>query len=241
MKGAKILLALTICTLTAAVAAAESSSDNNTTSFWNNQGGLLIFQYKFEDALNAYNNSLKIDGSNVAALIGRGSALNGLGMHNESLESYQKAIEISPDNAEPIILKGVALQDLGRYNDSLQSYNHALELDPTNGNALNDKAWLSYKQGNNEEAITSADRAIDILSIDLAAALDTKGVALAALGKNNDAIGYINKSLDLDPLNSVVWIHKGDILKAMGRNSEAEAAYAKVKELPSRDLDEESV
>lgn len=241
MKSAIILLALTICILTVAIGAAESTAVNNTTSYWNSQGGLLLLQYKYGDALNAYNNSLKINGSNVAALIGQGAALDNLGRYNESLKSYHKAIGLSPDNGKAWVGGGIVLQDLGRFNDSLQSYNQAIELDPTNGMAWNDKAWLYYKRGNNVEALTNVNRSIDLLSLNLAAALDTKGVALAAIGKNSDALGYINKALELDPLDSIVWTHKGDILKAMGNSSDANAAYAKAKELPAQNPGEEAV
>jgi tetratricopeptide (TPR) repeat protein len=241
MKYGIILLALTIYGLTTAFAVAENSAGDNTTSYWNYQGGLFLLQYKYEDALNAYNNSLQINGSNVAALIGQGSALGNLGKSDEALESYQKAIEISPDNARAWIGRGIVLHDLGRYNESLRSYNHALELDPTNANAFNDKAWLYYKMGNNEEALTNANQSIDIFNSSLAAALDTKGMALAALGRNEAALGYINQALELDPLDSIVWIHKGNILKAMGNISGSEAAFAKVKELPAQNLNNESV
>lgn len=241
MKCAKILVVLTIFSFIAVVAEAENSADNNTTSYWNDQGGLLLLQYKFEDALNAYNNSLRINGSNVPALIGQGSALSNLGMSNESLKSYEKAISISPDNVKAWIGRGIVLQDLGRYNESLQSYNQALELDPTNADALNDKAWLYYKLGNNEEAIANVDKSIDIFNSRLAAALDTKGVALAALGRNEEALGYVNQALELDPLDSILWIHKGNILRAMGNTSGSEAAFAKVKELPAQNLNNESV
>lgn len=242
MRYSIILVVLTICSFIA-VAEAENSADSNTntTSYWNDQGGLFLLQYKFEDALGAYNNSLRINGSNAPALIGQGSALENLGMSNESLKSYEKAISISPDNAKAWIGRGIVLQDLGRYNESLQSYNQALELDPTNANALNDKAWLYYKLGNNEEAIANVDKAIDIYNSSLAAALDTKGVALAALGRNEEALGYINQALELDPLDSIIWIHKGNILKAMGNTSGSEAALAKAKELPAQNLNNESV
>jgi tetratricopeptide (TPR) repeat protein len=244
MKHGIILPALTICVLTTAFAAAQNSIGDNTTSYWNNQGELFLLQYKYEDALNAYSTSLRINGSNVPALIGLGSALNSLGKINESLESYQKAIEIHPDNTKAWIGKGIVLHELGRYNESLQSYNHALELDPTNANALNCIAWLYYKRGNNEEALISVNQSIDILSSNLAAALDTKGMALAALGRNEEALGYINQALGLDPLDpldTIIWIHKGDILKAMGNTSGSEAAFAKVKELPAQNLNNEAV
>lgn len=235
MKGAIILLAIAASILTV------TAVDNNTTVYWNSQGAVLLDQYKFEDALNAFNNSLKINSSNTVALIGQGKALESLGRANESLESYQKAIELDPGNAKAWIGRGIILHDLEMYNESLQSYNKAIELDPSDGMAFNDLAWLYYKQGNNIEALANVNRSIEILGIDLAAALDTKGMALFALGKNEEALGYINRTLELDPIDSIVWIHKGTILKAMGKTSESEAAFARAKELPAQSLTNESV
>ncbi|NPV62591.1 MAG: tetratricopeptide repeat protein [Methanotrichaceae archaeon] len=240
MKCNIILVALILCGFTAAAIGAGDSADN-TTTYWNDQGDLLMLQYEFEDALNAYNNSLMINGSNVPALIGQGRAFINLGLSNESLKSYESAISISPGNVKAWIGRGIVLQDLGRYNESLQSYNRALELDPADAYALNDKAWLYYKRGNYEEAITNVDRAIDIFNSGLAAALDTKAVALAALGRNEEALEYINQALEIDPQDSIIWIHKGNILKALGNTSGSEAAFAKVNELPVQNLNNESV
>ena len=76
-----------------------------------------------------------------------------------------------------------------------------------------------------------------ILNKNLAATIDTKAVALEKLGKNDEALQCIDKALELTPMDSIVWIHKGDILKALGNQTGSEAAYAKAKELPEQLLD----
>lgn len=183
------------------------SATDNTLFNWTDQGYILLDQYKYEDALVAFDNALNINKSYAAAWTGRGSAFN----------------------------------NMGNYSEALQSYDKAIELHPVDGNALNGKAWLLYKRGQYDQAVEYAARAIEIQTADLSATLDTEGMALAGMGKYEEGLGYINRSIDLEPLDAIVWIHKGDILKAMGKQAEADAAYAQSKQLPEQYLGGESV
>ncbi|MFB3766387.1 MAG: tetratricopeptide repeat protein [Methanotrichaceae archaeon] len=54
---------------------------------------------------------------------------------------------------------------------------------------------------------------------------------LSQIGKLNDAIKYFEKAIELNPLNAEAWTNKGTALKAIGQNIEADAAFAKAKEL----------
>lgn len=234
----RALLILTMLLISVSMAA---GTENNTSSYWTAQGTDLMEQYKFSDAIQAYDRALKVNDSYLAALAGKGEALWKIGEYNDSIQSFGKALDLDPNYVRAWVGKGVALHGLGDFNGSRNAYNIALEIDPNYAMAWNDKAWLSYKQNQYEEAINYSDKAIEILNEDLAATLDTKGVALEALGKNDEALQYIDRALQLTPLDSIVWIHKGDILKALGNQTGSDAAYAKAKELPVQALDESSV
>ena len=80
--------------------------------------------------------------------------------------------------------------------------------------------------GNYEQAVEDADRGIQLLNRDLASTLDTKGVALVGLGEYEDALKYFDRAIELEPSIAEVWFHKGDALKDLGREDDAEAAYA---------------
>lgn len=234
----KALLILTILVLSIFMVA---SAEDNTSVYWTAKGNDLLEQYKFNDSIKAYDKALKINDSHIAALAGKGEALWKIGRYSESLQSFTKAINLDPNYVRAWVGKGVALHGLGDLNGSNNSYNIALEIDPNYAMAWNDKAWLFYKQNQYTEAINYSDKAIALLNRQLAATLDTKGVALEKLGRNAEALQYIDRALELTPLDSIVWIHRGDILKALGNQTGSEAAYAKAKELPMQALDESSV
>jgi Flp pilus assembly protein TadD len=59
-----------------------------------------------------------------------------------------------------------------------------------------------------------------------------KGVLLSReLKKYNDAIEAFDRALQINPKDSLTWQNKGHNLKALGRNTDADAAFAKAKEL----------
>jgi tetratricopeptide (TPR) repeat protein len=234
----KALLILTILVISISLAASE---DGNPSRYWTAQGNDLQQQYKFNDSILAYNKALSINQSNIAALAGKGEALWKIGMYNASIQCFDKALNLDKNYVRAWVGKGVALHGLGDLNDSSKAYDVALSIDPNYAMAWNDKAWLLYKQNRYNESINCSDKAIEILNRALAATLDTKGVALEKLGKNYEAMQYINKALELTPLDSIVWIHRGDILKVLGNQTGSDAAYAKAKELPMQALDESSV
>ena len=52
-------------------------------------------------------------------------------------------------------------------------------------------------------------------------ALDNKGLALFALGKDNEALGYLDKALSLDPKDADALNGKGVVLAKLGNYYEA--------------------
>jgi len=67
--------------------------------------------------------------------------------------------------------------------------------------------------------------------MDNAAYLDTMGWIHFKLEHVEIALKYIERSVELDPTNSVVLEHLGDILETMNRIDEARATYEKALEL----------
>jgi Flp pilus assembly protein TadD len=58
-----------------------------------------------------------------------------------------------------------------------------------------------------------------------------KGNILNHQNKYNEALLVLDKAIELNPSFVPAWKFKGDALKALGRVEEANAAYAKAKEL----------
>ena len=60
------------------------------------KGKLLLEEKKYEDALEIFEEALKLDPKNPDLLNQKGVALRSLGRYNEAIESYTKSLEIDP-------------------------------------------------------------------------------------------------------------------------------------------------
>jgi tetratricopeptide (TPR) repeat protein len=67
---------------------------------------------------------------------------------------------------------------------------------------------------------------IDNESTNIKAALNNKGVALYMQENYTGAIKYYDKAIEIDPKYVLAWSNKGNALKALHRDIEAEKAFA---------------
>jgi len=219
------------CIILAAIAimASTAVAQEDTASSLTNKGYDFMYQLKYGEALGAFDDALSINQSYVAAMAGKGSALDRLGNYSEALEIYNGTIEIAPYYVKAWAGKGSSLENLNRSNESLDFFNMSLEMDPGYAIAWNERAWLRYKRGEYQDALEDANTGIKLLERALSSTLDTKGMALLGLGEYNESMECINRAIGLEPSIAELWYHKGDVLKAMGREDDAEAAYARAR------------
>lgn len=168
----------------------------------------------------------------------KGYELSSNGSDEKALLAYENAISIDPENTIAWINKANTLYQLNRTIESNQSYQRALEI--TEGMLANDsenvtlwmgKGLLLNNLGNAEEAVAAFDNASKIDPKDNMA-WKMKGVLLARdLQRYDDAVEAYDAALQIDPKDGEVWNLKGDALKAWAHQAEADAAFAKAKEL----------
>ncbi|NMB85952.1 MAG: tetratricopeptide repeat protein [Methanothrix sp.] len=214
----------------------------------------------FEESLKAYDEAIEIDPQNATAWMFKGGALDNIAFHmaynfkmswpskdpigffNQSIQAFDNALELDSESANAWHGKGVALIHLGRYEESqnlgtadeitglydeaLKSINRAIEIDPNTPGARENKASLLEIMGRHEEARKTANT-----TQDLAQVLYNRAGLLANQGKEDEALEALDKAIELNPKHADAWHDKGMILEVLGRNSEADAAYDKAKEL----------
>ncbi|HKV56839.1 MAG TPA: protein kinase, partial [Ktedonobacteraceae bacterium] len=124
------------------------------------EGDALLKQQQYTQALQAYEEALRMDGRNFHAWNGKGTALYSQGNYRKAYEAYQKATEIEPDNPVVWVSTGLALNRLQRYSQALVHFERALTLDPTYVAAWNGKADAQLDMNMPEDAITSYTQAL---------------------------------------------------------------------------------
>jgi tetratricopeptide (TPR) repeat protein len=91
---------------------------------------------------------------------------------------------------------------------------------------------LALNKSNNQEALTAYEKAIQ-LDPKNPQAWKEKALNSYVLGKYNESLAAYEKAIELEPEYAPAWIWKGkgDALNALGRQTEAAAAYARAGEL----------
>jgi len=141
--------------------------------------------------------------------------LSNMGKDADASIAFSKVLEIDPEHSGAMAQKGLNLGMQRQYAQSFALLDKALEKDPSNWFSLYAKGLVWKLKGNDlksldrrYEAIKSLDNALQ--AFEKATSLNQnnancgleKGLIFKDLERGNEAIRALNKSIDLDPMNS---------------------------------------
>lgn len=194
------------------------------------EGDTLLKQQQYAQALQAYEEALRLDARNFHAWNGKGTAHYSLGNYKKAHEAYQRATEIEPDNPVVWVSTGLALNRLARYSQALVHFEHALTLDPSYLAAWNGKADTLLSMNMPEDAITAYSKA---LSYDPQSftAWNGLGNARTYLRDYPGAVEAYDRALIVNPRNVVAWCNKAEALMRYGHTYAAIDALNEATEL----------
>ncbi len=122
----------------------------------------LMADEKLEDAIELFQEALRIDPHSVDTLMKLGYAKFHLGDHNGALSVYDKIFDIDVTNPEAWNLKGLVHYEQKRYAKALDAVEKATESDPTYGMAWYNKACFLSLLNQVPDALESLKRSIEI-------------------------------------------------------------------------------
>ena len=228
------LVALCICAL------AEEDEEEDSADSWREKGLGLFSNGSMEEALQTYDEALKIDPekatfwldkSLIHDILARQSRLKAVALFDEDLAE-------DPEDARSWFGRGVALFGLERpeeaeesWERALEIYNETLESDPEDAEAWFEKAEVLISLGRDEEAIEAYDRAIEQNSTRSADAAMTKGNLLMEMGRLDESLEAFDEAQELIPPDdeqalSRFWSTKAAALHQMNRTEVVEAAFS---------------
>ena len=142
-------------------------------------------------------------------------------------EQLARALERAEERVERFgILRQLAVvyYQLKDFENARKYYAKALEMTPDDEVALNNLAWmLAFDLEKVQEALPYAKRAVELAPYN-AHALDTYGVVLTQLGKLEEALEVLNRSVDINPMPANR-LHLGEAYEKAGRTSDALRQY----------------
>ncbi|HEY7639074.1 MAG TPA: tetratricopeptide repeat protein [Steroidobacteraceae bacterium] len=106
-----------------------------------------------DQAIEAYRQTVALDGQNVAAWINWGRLLHGRGNKREAEEVYRRALELCGADSVLMFNLGVLLEDLGRTQAAVEAYQAAVVEDPALADGHYNLARLYESLGQPQHAI----------------------------------------------------------------------------------------
>ena len=103
---------------------------------WNNAGNTYFYMGRFEEAINAYNEAIRLDSNNAGPWIGLGNTYRCMGKDFDAIGAFRKAIELNekPKNKLIFIVAFCALGSLllinGNHPEAIEAIKSAIEIDP---------------------------------------------------------------------------------------------------------------
>jgi len=102
------------------------TKDNDTAH--NNLAAFLWEEGKFEEALQHYNEAIRIKSGDAYCYYNRGLAYFKLDRQQQAIEDYSKAIQLKPDFAEAFNSKGLSYNKLGQPQKAIENFSKAIDL-----------------------------------------------------------------------------------------------------------------
>jgi len=126
------------------------------------KGIIKMADARLEDAVDLFQEALRIDPHNVDTLMKLGYARFHLQDYNGSLREYDKIFDMDITNPEAWNLKGLVHYEQKKYAQALDAVEKAIESDPTYGMAWYNKACFLSLLNQVPEALEALKRSIEI-------------------------------------------------------------------------------
>ena len=193
----------------------------------------LVAEGKFIQAIDVYNEAIRLDPDNAALYIAIAQAQVFAGRYDEAVVSASNAQLLNPDNSMAYAVRGWALTRRGDLEEADTVIQEAIRLDPTNGIA---HAYYAILLGTMFEqdigpyvdpisdAITESNTAMALASDKLEARW-ARGYILLITGNLELAIQQYQAAIEINPNVSQIRLELGIVYRSLDMIDEAVQEY----------------
>ncbi len=197
-------------------------------------GDLYLVRYQIDEAILAYNESIRLDSWSPAARLGLAEALMLKERPNEAVEQLETAVSLSPGAVEAQIALANTLDELGRSTEAMTIYVNTAGNHPGNGQATLAlaRAWQSRNRSDRAE-----ESFRDTMEKNPGSADAYVGLAEIHMDANDfdEAENLLLKAKGIDYNNVSSYIRMGELDYRRGNSDEALAWYQHAATLPAAD------
>ncbi len=165
-------------------------------------GFLMVLSFKqtgyWRDTETLFRHAVEVTRNNYLAHNNLGAVLMEKGKTYEAIGHYQEAIKAKPNFTLSYVNLGNALVTAGQIEEGIRCYRQALDREPNNYTAARNLADALFKNRDYAEAILLYMELLPKMNQD-AGLYNNLGVALAMNGRLEQAVGYLERAIALNP------------------------------------------
>jgi Flp pilus assembly protein TadD len=168
------------------------------------------------DALTRFIRKRPSDPNVPDARVALGAALLGRKDYERARFEYAELVKVRPNDADALSNLGIALESLGRNDEATRAFERAVDVNPRNGLSQRNLALHLFQLDDFDGAVRHAREAVRLTPND-PPAHNLLGLALIGQQKIDEAIDEFRASLALQPANNDAAGYLQRTLKAAGR------------------------
>jgi tetratricopeptide (TPR) repeat protein len=193
---------------------------------------------RYQDAVNAIEHLIEQGTATAESWTLLSYAWSQLGREGKALASLEQALQLDPSNLEVLVTLALSYDELGLHERSDPLYERAIRGYTVEGTVKDDiyylliNNWayaLAQRNARLDQALMMSTEAVTHDPAN-SSYLDTRAWVLHQLGRHREALEWIQKAI-AQQQSPVLFEHLGEILHALGRNTEARDAWTRGLEL----------
>ncbi|GBD93809.1 TPR repeat-containing protein YrrB [bacterium BMS3Abin05] len=201
-----------------------------TSVAWINKSGILNELERFNEAIHACDEAIKLNQERIEAWLNRGFAYDHLHQSDKAIKSFDEALLVDKTDVEAWTNRGNSYRKLGKFEEAMESYDKALAIKDDYLPAWYNKGLALSKMNRIEEALVCFSQAAKIDSSYFMAYYNL-GNCYNKLDRNEEAVAAYTKVLKLAPDFNEAWNNLGIALSKLGQLKEAIKNYVHAIEI----------
>ncbi len=207
----------------------QPSKDN-----FNALGNAYFDVQRYDEAIDAYQKALEIDGSDPSILTNIGNCLYFLDAYDNAAQYLRQAIALDPTDATAWAYLGNALYALEQARTAMGCYRRALEIEPDNLEATRNLGNIYHDAQDFKQAVEYFERALKITPEDPTSWANL-GNSKRYLKDYAGAEEALKKALEIDPEYAFALFVLGRYQYDLGHYDEVKSLYQRLIEIVPED------